>query len=73
MQPTAVIKNGYILQHIPLCCMAGLVVPPGNSLLFKAAEKAFSHSIVETITSVTQAADNVMYFQKPPVLSVGIL
>lgn len=67
------LRHGYILQHILLCCMTGLVVTPGNSLLFKAAEEAFSHSIVETITSVTHTVDKVMYFQKPPVLSAGIL
>lgn len=36
-------------------------------------EEAFSHSIVETITSTAHATDKAMYFQKPSVFSAGIL
>lgn len=56
-----------------LCCIAGLVMPPVDSLLFETAEKAFSHSIVETITNTAHATHKAMYFQKPPVFFTGIL
>ena len=68
-----VIKHGNILQYILLSGIAGLVVTPVNSLLFEAAEKAFCHSIVETIASAAHTTYKAVYFQKLPVLPAGIL
>lgn len=47
---------------------------PVDSLLFEAAEKAFCHSIIETIASAAHTTHKAVYFQKlPPVLPAGIL
>ena len=46
---------------------------PVDSLLFEAAEKAFRHSIIETIASAAHTTHKAVYFQKLPVLPAGIL
>jgi len=68
-----VIKHGNILKYILLCCIAGLIVAPVDSLLLEAAEKAFCYSIVVTITNTAHTTYKAMYFQKPPVFFTGIL
>lgn len=39
VQSVAVLKHRNILQYILLCCMAGLVVPPLNTFLFKTTKE----------------------------------
>ncbi len=46
---------------------------PVDSLLFEAAEKAFCHSIIETIASAAHTTHKSVYFQKLPVFPAGIL
>jgi len=40
-------------------------MPPLHLFLCKAAEEAFSHSVIETITGAAHAPHKAMYFQKP--------
>ena len=65
-----VIKHGNVLQHILLSCETGLIMAPVDSLLFEAAEKAFCHSIVETIAGTAHTTHKAMYFHKLAVLSL---
>ena len=68
-----VIKHENVLQHILLSCETGLIMAPVDSLLFEAAEKAFCHSIVETIAGTAHTTHKAVYFQKLAVLPAGIL
>lgn len=44
----------------------------GFAPIFEAAEKAFCHSIIETIASAAHTTHKSVYFQKLPVLPAGI-
>ena len=69
----SVIKHGNVLQHILLSRETGLILAPVDSLLFEAAEKAFCHSIIETIAITAHTTHKAVYFQKLLVLPAGIL
>ena len=63
MQPIAVVKHGYILQHILLRFETCLVVAPLNSLLFQAPEEAFRNRVILTVSFAAHATYKPMVFQ----------
>jgi hypothetical protein len=63
MQSIAVIKHGYVIQHILLRFESSLVIPPMDSFLLQAPEEAFRNRIIPAITLATHAPDKAMGFQ----------
>lgn len=44
MQPIAIVKHRYVVQHILLCFESRLVIAPMDSLLLQTSEEALGHS-----------------------------
>jgi len=63
MQPIAVVKHGYVVQHILLRVNSGLVIPPVDSFLFQASEETLCNCIIPAIAFATHAADKAVGFQ----------
>lgn len=57
MQPMTIVEHRNILQYILLRCIASWLVLPLDSFLFKAAEKTFCYSIIETVAGTAHATN----------------
>jgi len=73
MQPLAVVKHGYVVQHILLCFEPSLVITPVDTLLLQAPKEASCNRIIPAITFTTHAPDEAMGLKKPPEIFAGIL
>jgi len=73
MQPLAVLKHGYVGQHILLCFEPSLATRPVDTLLFQTFEETFCNRIIPEITFATHAPDEAMGLKKPPEIFAGIL
>ena len=47
MQSVAVVKLGYVIQHVLLCFEPGLVAPPVDAFLLQASEETLSNGVAQ--------------------------
>ena len=73
MQSIAVVKHGYVVQHILLRVEPGLVISPVDPLLFQASEETFCNRVIPAITFAALRSqhpdpyiNNSWYMQPPP-------